>query len=264
MSAFLRAQHYGKGRVEMAGHSQFKNIMHRKGAQDAKRAKIFTKLIRELTVAARISPDPGSNPRLRAAIAAARAQNMPKDNIDRAIKRGSGEGDGSNFEEIRYEGYGPGGVAVIVETLTDNRNRTAAEVRAAFTKFGGSLGESGSVGFMFDRIGAISYPADAADADTMFEAALEAGAEDCTSTEDGHEIVCAPEDFNDVRDALEQRFGPAASAGIIWRPQNTVSVDEDKARTLFKLLETLEDNDDVQRVSSNFEVSDEVMQKLSA
>ncbi len=248
----------------MAGHSQFKNIMYRKGAQDAKRAKVFTKIIRELTVAARIGPDPEANPRLRAAIASARAANMPKDTMERAVKRGAGGDDGVVMEEIRYEGYGTGGVAIIVETLTDNRNRTVGEVRSAFTKFGGSLGETGSVAFMFNHLGSIQYDATVADADAMFEAALEAGAEDCTSDEDGHEITCATEDFNDVRDALERAHGTAQSAGLSWKPQNTVQIDEEKAETLFKLLDILEDNDDVQRVSSNFEVSDDVLRKLSA
>ena len=248
----------------MAGHSQFKNIMYRKGAQDAKRAKVFTKIIRELTVAARISPDPESNPRLRAAIASARAANMPKDNIDRAIKRGSGGDDGDALEELRYEGFGPGGIAVIVETLTDNRNRTVGEVRSAFTKYGGSLGENGSVAYMFNHVGAVQYPPDAASADDMFEAALEAGADDCESTDDGHEVVCSVDSFNDVREALEARFGDPQSAGLIWKPQTVTDVDEEKAESLFKLLEVLEDNDDVQRVSANFNVSDDVMQRLSA
>ncbi len=249
----------------MAGHSQFKNIMYRKGAQDAKRAKVFTKIIRELTVAARSGgPDPASNPRLRAAVAAARDANMPKDNIDRAVKRGAGGGEGEALEEIRYEGYGPGGVAMIVEALTDNRNRTASDVRAAFGKHGGSLGETGSVAFMFDRVGSIQYPAEAATADEMFEAALEAGADDCESATDGHEVTCASESFNEVRESLVASFGNPRSAGLDWKPQNVVEVDEQKAETLFKLLEVLDDNDDVQRVSANFDVSDEIMQKLSA
>ncbi len=249
----------------MAGHSQFKNIMYRKGAQDAKRAKVFTRLIRELVVAAKTGqPDPDANPRLRSAIAAARAANMPKDNIERAIKRGAGGGEGDNFEEIRYEGYGPGGIAVIVEALTDNRNRTASEVRAAFSKHGGSLGETGSVSFMFDRIGSITYPAAVASGDEMFEAALEAGAEECLSDEATHEVQCAPDDFNEVREALEASLGAAEQAGLMWKPQNTIQIGEDQASTLFKLLEALDESDDVQRVSANFEVSDEVMAKLSA
>jgi len=248
----------------MAGHSQFKNIMYRKGAQDAKRAKLFTKLAREITVSVKEGgDDPSANPRLRAAIIAGRKENMPNDNINRAIKRATGEGAAEVFEEIRYEGYGPGGVAVIVEALTDNRNRTASEVRAAFSKHGGSLGETNSVSFMFDRVGVVEYPADAADADAMFEAAVEAGADDVQTTDNGHEVICAIENFNTVRDALEGDFGEAREAGLVWRPQNTVEIDEDKAGTLLKLVDTLDDNDDVQKVHSNFEVSDEVMAKLA-
>jgi YebC/PmpR family DNA-binding regulatory protein len=248
----------------MAGHSQFKNIMHRKGAQDAKRAKIFTKLIRELTVSARSGlPDPATNPRLRAAVIAARGANMPKDTIDRAIKRGAGGEDGANYEEVRYEGYGPGSVAIIVEGLTDNRNRTASEVRTAFTKSGGALGESNSVSFMFDRVGAIRYTAASADADTMLEGAIEAGADNVESDEEGHEITCAPDDLAQVRDALEARFGAPDYARLDWKPQTLVAVtDEDTAKTLMKLLETLEDNDDVQRVQANFEIPDAIMERL--
>jgi YebC/PmpR family DNA-binding regulatory protein len=239
--------------------------MYRKGAQDAKRAKKFAKLGRELTVAAKMGlPDPDMNPRLRTAINAARAENMPKDNIERAIKKGAGGDDDTAYDEMRYEGYGTGGVAVIVDALTDNRNRTAAEVRAAFTKFAGSLGETGSVNFMFNRIGAIRYPGDVADGDTMFEAGVEAGADDVKSSDAGHEVVCAADAFNDVRDALVERFGEPQSAGLEWSPLNTVEISEDQASTLFKMIDTLEDNDDVQTVSTNFEVSDEVMQKLSA
>ncbi len=249
----------------MAGHSKFKNIMHRKGAQDAKRAKVFAKHIRELTVAAKTGlPDPDMNPRLRTAIAAAKAVNMPKDNMERAIKKGAGGGDDTNFDEVRYEGYGPGGVAIIVETLTDNRNRTAAEVRAAFTKYGGNLGETGSVGFMFDRVGFVEFALDAAEADEMFEAALEAGASDVESGEDGHEIICDPDDLGTVRDALEAKFGTPTDARLDWKPQTTTELDEEKAGTLLKLLDVLDDNDDVQRVASNFEVSDDVMERLSA
>ena len=249
----------------MAGHSQFKNIMHRKGAQDAKRAKVFTKHIRELTTAARLGlPDPDMNPRLRSAIIAARAVNMPKDNIERAIKRGAGGEDGINYEEVRYEGYGPGGVAVIVEALTDNRNRTASEVRAAFTKHGGALGETGSVAFMFDRIGLIRYGAEAGGTDDVFEAALEAGADDVASDDEGHEITCAPDDFNTVREGLEKALGDAEASRLDWRPKTTTELDEDKARTLFKFLDVLDDSDDVQRVACNFEVSEEVMAALSA
>ena len=249
----------------MAGHSQFKNIMYRKGAQDAKRGKVFTKLIREITTAARAGmPDPDANPRLRSAIIAAKAQNMPKDTIDRAIKRGSGEDGGDNFEEIRYEGYGPGGVAVIVEALTDNRNRTASEVRTAFSKHGGALGETGSVAYLFDRVGLIHYPVDASDAEAMFEAALEAGADDVQSDESGHEILCAPDDLSAVRDALEESFGAADAARLDWKPNVTVDVDEDHAATLLKLLGVLDDNDDVQRVMANFDVAEDVLERLSA
>jgi YebC/PmpR family DNA-binding regulatory protein len=248
----------------MAGHSKFKNIMYRKGAQDKKRAKVFTKLIRDLMVATRAGlPEPEMNPALKAAVIAANAANMPKDNIERAIKRASGEGDGAAYEEIRYEGYGPGGVALIVEALTDNRNRTAGEVRSAFTKFGGSLGETNSVSFQFERVGVIIYPVDAADADTMFEAALDAGAGDVESSEDGHEIIFAPDDFGDVRSALEERFGKAEQADLTWRPQITVPVDDDKVETLFKLIEVLDDNDDVQSVSANFDIDDAVLERLT-
>ena len=249
----------------MAGHSQFKNIMHRKGAQDAKRAKVFTKLIREITVAAKSGlPDPDMNPRLRAAIAAAKAANMPKDNIDRAVKKAVGGDDDTDYSEIRYEGYGPAGVAVIVEALTDNRNRTAAEVRATFGKFGGSLGETNSVSFMFNRVAEVAYPADAASADDMFEAALEAGAENVESDSETHAVTAAVDDFSAVRDALEERFGTPASAGLVWRPVSTVALDEDSASTLLKLLDALEDNDDVQGVSANFDIPDEVMARLTA
>jgi YebC/PmpR family DNA-binding regulatory protein len=249
----------------MAGHSQFKNIMHRKGAQDKKRAKIFTRLIREVMVAAREGlPDPEMNPRLKAAVAAAKAQNMPKDNIERAIKRATGEGDGAAYEAIRYEGYGPGGVALIVEALTDNRNRTASEVRAAFSKNGGSLGETGSVSFQFDRVGSIAYPAGVASAETMFEAALEAGAADVMSGENGHEVVCPPDELNAVRDALEARFGAPEQAELIWRPQNTIPVDEETADALFRLMEALDDSDDVQSVAANYEIDDATMERLTA
>ncbi|MGF1477718.1 MAG: YebC/PmpR family DNA-binding transcriptional regulator [Geminicoccaceae bacterium] len=248
----------------MAGHSQFKNIMHRKGRQDAKRAKTFTRLTREVQVAAKLGlPDPDSNPRLRMAIQAARAANVPKDNIERAISRASGA-DGENYDEVRYEGYGPAGVAVIVEALTDNRNRTAAEVRSTFSKLGGSLGETNSVSFQFDRIGQIHYPADAGSPDKVLEAAIEAGAEDCESGEEGHEISCAPDDLNAVREALEQTLGPADNAILGWRPQVMVPVDGDKAETLVKLLDTLDDNDDVQRVVANADFPDDFLERLSA
>src|SRR5579863_1177750 len=249
----------------MSGHSQFKNIMYRKGAQDKKRAKVFTKIIRELTTAARSGlPDPAANPRLRAAILAARQANMPKDTVDRAIKRGAGGEGGEAYDEVRYEGYGPGGVAVIVEALTDNRNRTASEVRAAFAKSGGALGETGSVGFMFEHVGEVVYPVAAASADDMLEAAIEAGAGDVESDDDGHVVSAAPEDFNGVRDALEARFGPAESARLVWRPKTNAAIDEEVAATLFKLLETLEDSDDVQNVYANFDVGEDVLARLSA
>jgi YebC/PmpR family DNA-binding regulatory protein len=248
----------------MAGHSQFKNIMYRKGAQDAKRAKVFTKLIRELTIAARTGlPDPAMNARLRSAMIAARAANMPKDTMERAIRRGSGEEGGDQYEEIRYEGYGPGGVALIVEALTDNRNRTASEVRAAFGRAGGSLGESGSVSFLFDRVGLVHYPEAAAAPDAVFEAALDAGAEDVTSGETGHEIWCLPDDLGQVRDSLEQRFGPPDAARLDWKAKTLVPIGEGDAESLFKLLDVLDDNDDVQRVAANFEVADEIIERLS-
>jgi YebC/PmpR family DNA-binding regulatory protein len=248
----------------MAGHSQFKNIMHRKGKQDSVRSKMFSKLAREITVAAKTGmPDPDMNPRLRLAVQNAKAQSMPKDNIERAIKKASG-GDAENYDEVRYEGYGPGGVAVIVEALTDNRNRTASSVRSIFTKAGGALGETGSVSFSFDRAGEIVYKVDAGDADTVMEAAIEAGAEDVESTEDGHTIYCGFEDTNEVAKALEAALGEAETVKSVWRPQNTIPVDEDKAESLMRLIGNLEDDDDVQNVYSNFEVSDEVMAKLSA
>ncbi|KKJ76287.1 transcriptional regulator [Kiloniella litopenaei] len=249
----------------MAGHSQFKNIMHRKGAQDKKRAKIFARHTREIMVAARSGlPDPEQNSTLRNAIMAARAANMPKDNIDRAIKRVAGGEDVANYEDVRYEGYGPAGVAVIVDASTDNRNRTASEVRTAFSKLGGNLGETGSVSFMFDRVGSLTYPASVADADAMFEAAVEAGADNVESTDDDHEIICDPSDFADVRDALIEKFGPPTELGLQWKPQNTISLNEDQASTMLKLIDTLDDNDDVQNVSANFEIDDEIMAKLTA
>jgi YebC/PmpR family DNA-binding regulatory protein len=249
----------------MAGHSQFKNIMHRKGRQDAQRAKIFTKLIREITTAARLgSPDPNANPRLRAAVIAARDANMTRDTIDRAIKRGSGSDADATYDEVRYEGYGPAGVALIVEALTNNRNRTAGEVRSIFAKHGGNLGETNSVSFMFERKGAILYAAKAASADAMFEAALDAGADNVESDANGHEITTAPEDFAGVRDALEGKFGPAREAKLQWRPLNTVPVEGDAADSLLKLIDVLEDNDDVQVVSANFEMSDDTLAKLTA
>jgi len=249
----------------MAGHSQFKNIMHRKGAQDAKRGKMFTKLIRELTTAARHGlPDPNANPRLRAAIQAARAANMSKDTMDRAIKRGAGGEDDTNYEEMRYEGYAPGGVAVIVEALTDNRNRTASDIRSAFTKFGGNLGETNSVSFLFERKGVVAFPLAVATPEAMFEAALEAGADDVTSDAEGHEVVSTAESFPAVRDALEACFGAPSLARVSWRPLTTVPVDAATAETLMRMLDLIEDNDDVQTVSANFEIADEVMARLTA
>jgi YebC/PmpR family DNA-binding regulatory protein len=249
----------------MAGHSQFANIMHRKGAQDKRRAKLFSKLVREMMVAARQSPDPAANPRLRAAIVAAKAVSMPKDNIERAIRRGSGKEEGVVYEELRYEGQAPGGVAVIVEALSDNRNRTNTEVRTIFGKNGGKIGDLNSVGFLFSRVGAIVYSTGAASADAMFEAALEAGAQDVASDDARHEITCAPEDFATVRDALHAKFGDAQSARLNWKPNMTVPVaDEAVARDLFKMIEALEDNDDVQTVYANYEIPDDLMQKLAA
>jgi YebC/PmpR family DNA-binding regulatory protein len=249
----------------MAGHSQFKNIMYRKGAQDKKRAKVFTKLIRELTTAARSGlPDAAANPRLRAAVVAARQANMPKDTVERAIRRGAGGEGEEAYEEVRYEGYGPGGVAIIVEALTDNRNRTASEIRAAFTKAGGALGETNSVSFLFDRVGEIVYPAGAASAEDMFEAAIEAGADNLESDPEQHLVTCLPEDLNAVRDALERRFGAAQSARLVWRAKTAAPVEEGAAPILFKLLEALEDSDDVQNVYANFEVADDVIARLGA
>ncbi len=248
----------------MAGHSQFKNIMHRKGRQDAVRSKIFSKLAREITVAAKMGmPDPNMNPRLRLAVQNAKAELMPKDNIARAIAKASG-GDAENYDEVRYEGYGPGGIALIVEALTDNRNRTAANVRAAFTKAGGALGETGSVSFMWDRAGQIFYPAAAGSADKVMDAAIESGADDVESDEEGHTILCGFEAVNEVSKALEASLGEAESVKIIWKPQNNVPVDEDRAQSLMKLVATLEDDDDVQNVYANFEVDDATLAKLSA
>jgi len=248
----------------MAGHSQFKNIMHRKGRQDKVRSKLFSKLAREITVSAKLGlPDPGMNPRLRAAIIAARAENMPKDNIERAIKKAQG-GDAESYDEVRYEGYGPGGVAVIVEALTDNRNRTASEVRATFTKSGGNLAETGAVSFMFDRVGIIEYETGMASADQMLDAAIEAGAEDVVSNTNGHEIYTTQESLREVAKALEAKFGEPRKAALTWKPQNTISVDDEQGEKLLRLIETLEDNDDVQNVYANFEVSDALVVKMSA
>ncbi|OQW45902.1 MAG: transcriptional regulator [Proteobacteria bacterium SG_bin6] len=246
----------------MAGHSKFKNIMHRKGAQDKKRSAMFSKLSREITVAAKMGlPEPDMNPRLRAAINAAKAQSMPKDNIQRAIDKAS-KGDGENYEEVRYEGFGPGGVSLIIEALTDNRNRTATNVRTAVSKNGGNLGASGSVSHGFSRLGLITYPASAGDAERLFEAALEAGADDVTSGDDGHEIWTSIEALHEVAKALTPVLGEPEGAKLAWRPGTTVSVDEAAAAQLFKLIDTLDDDDDVQQVWGNYEVSDEVMAKL--
>ena len=248
----------------MAGHSQFKNIMHRKGRQDAVRSKMFSKLGREITVAAKMgTPDPDMNPRLRLAINAAKAQSMPKDNIARAVNKAA-VGDTESYDEVRYEGYGPGGVALIVEALTDNRNRSASNVRAAFTKAGGALGESNSVAFMWDRVGEIYYLQGAGSADKLMDAAIEAGADDVVSDEEGHTIYCAFENVSEVSKALEGTLGEAESVKIIWKPKNNVPVDEDRAQSLMKLVATLEDDDDVQNVYANFEVDDETLAKLSA
>jgi YebC/PmpR family DNA-binding regulatory protein len=246
----------------MAGHSQFKNIMHRKGRVDAVRSKVFGKLAREITVAAKLgTPDPAMNPRLRAAMLAARAENMPKDNIERAIKKATG-GEGENYEEIRYEGYGPGGAALIVEAQTDNRNRTASDVRSAFTKSGGSLAETGAVAFLFDRVGVIAYPPEVADADTMLEAAIEAGADDVRSDADGHEVTCAQDSYGEVSKALEARFGEPRRTGLIWKAQTTIEVDDEAGEKLVRLVEVIEDQDDVQNVYVNFALSEALMAKL--
>ncbi len=238
--------------------------MHRKGAQDAKRARVYAKIIREITVSAREGlPEPASNPRLRAAVAAALKANMTRDTIDRAIKKAAGAGVGEDYQPVRYEGYGPFGVAVIIEALTDNRNRTAAVIRSAFNKHGGALGETNTVSFMFNRIGAVFYQPNAADADSMLEAAIEAGADNAESDEEGHEITMSPDDFFAVRDALEARFGAPAEAKIEFRANMTVMLDEEKAAAVLKLLDVLEDDDDVQNVYANFEVPEDVMQKLT-
>jgi YebC/PmpR family DNA-binding regulatory protein len=247
----------------MAGHSQFKNIMHKKGKQDAIRSKLFSKLAREITVAAKAGlPDPIMNARLRAAVLAAKAENMPKDNIDRAIKKASGA-DSENYDEVRYEGYAPGGVAVIIEALTDNRNRTAGEVRSYFTKAGGSLAETGAVSFMFDHVGLIEFGQKVASEDAMLEAAIEAGADDVASTEDAHEIITSVENLRDVAKKLEEKFGDSRKATLIWRAQNTLKVDDEAGEKILKLINALEDNDDVQNVYANFEISDTLMAKLT-
>ena len=246
----------------MAGHSQFKNIMHRKGRQDAMKSKLFGKLAREITVSAKLgTPDPAMNPRLRAAVVAARAENMPKDNIERAIKKALG-GEGDNYDEIRYEGYGPGGVAVIVEALTDNRNRAASDIRSYFTKSGGNLGETGSVSFMFDRVGIIEYDRSAASDDGMLDAAIEAGADDVISGEGGHEVYASPDSFHEVAKNLEAKFGEPRKAALTWKPQNTIAVDDETAEKLLKLMDLLNEHDDVQNVYANFEISDALMAKM--
>ena len=248
----------------MAGHSKWANIQHRKGRQDAARSKLFSKLAKEITVAAKMGdPDPDKNPRLRLAVKEAKASSVPKDVIDRAIKKSQG-GDAENYDEIRYEGYGPGGIAVIVEALTDNRNRTASNVRSYFSKFGGNMAETGSVSFMFDRKGEVVYGPEAGNADAVFEAAIEAGAEDVESSEDGHIIWCEAADLNEVSTALEAALGEAESTKLVWKPQNSIEVDENSGATLMKLIGALEDDDDVQTVTANYDMSDEVMELLSA
>jgi YebC/PmpR family DNA-binding regulatory protein len=248
----------------MAGHSQFKNIMHKKGKQDAARSKLFSKLSREITVAAKLGmPDPNMNPRLRMAVLAARAENMPKDNIERAINKAS-MGDSDNYEEVRYEGRGPGGTAVIVEALTDNRNRTGSNVRSYFTKAGGELGATGSATFGFSRVGEISYPPAAGSADKVMEAAIEAGADDVASDENGHVVICGFDALNEVSKALETILGAPASAKPVWKPNAMTPLDEERAGSMMKLIEALDNDDDVQNVFTNFEVSDEVMAKLAS
>jgi YebC/PmpR family DNA-binding regulatory protein len=248
----------------MAGHSQFKNIMHKKGKQDAVRSKLFGKLAREITVSAKMGlPDPAMNPRLRAAVIAARAENMPKDNIERAIKKAIG-GEGENYEDFRYEGYGPGGVAFIVEGMTDNRNRTAADIRSYFTKSGGNMAENGAVSFMFDHVGLVEFEAKVADADAVLEAAIEAGADDVNSSDGGHEIWCEHTVLAEVTKVLEVRFGEPRKAKLVWRPQNSVAVSDENGEKIAKLLENLEEHDDVQEVYGNFEMSDALMAKLGA
>jgi YebC/PmpR family DNA-binding regulatory protein len=248
----------------MAGHSQFKNIMHRKGKQDAARSKLFAKLAREITVAARTGlPDPEMNARLRLAIQNARAENMPKDNVERAIKKAQG-GDVENYDEIRYEGYGPGGVAIIVEALTDNRNRTGGAVRAVFTKYAGNLGATGAVSHMFSRVGEIVYPASAGTPDALLEAAIEAGADDVASDDSGHTIVCAFDTLGTVSSALEATLGAAQSVKAVWKPVTTTPLDEDNAGSILKLIAALEDDDDVQAVFANFEIDEATMGRLTA
>jgi YebC/PmpR family DNA-binding regulatory protein len=246
----------------MAGHSQFKNIMHKKGKQDAIRSKLFSKLAREITVAAKMGlPDMAMNARLRSAVLAARAENMPKDNIERAIKKAAGA-DGENYDEVRYEGYAPGGVAVIVEALTDNRNRTAGEVRSYFSKAGGALAETGAVSFMFDRVGLIVFDRKVASEDAMLEAAIDAGADDVVSGPEEHEVITSVESLREAQKALEAKFGEPRKAAIVWRPQNTVAVEDEAGEKILRLIGALEENDDVQNVTANFEISDALMTKL--
>ncbi|MCO6381347.1 YebC/PmpR family DNA-binding transcriptional regulator [Oceanicola sp. 502str15] len=248
----------------MAGHSKWANIQHRKGRQDAARSKLFSKLAKEITVAAKMGdPDPDNNPRLRLAVKEAKSQSVPKDVIQRAIDKSQAAG-GDDYKEIRYEGYGPGGVAVIVEAMTDNLNRTASTVRSTFGKHGGNLGETGSVGFMFERKGQVTYPASVGDEDTVMMAAIEAGAEDAESSEEGHVIWCADTELNEVSTALEAELGESETAKLVWRPTTTTELDLEGMQKLMRLIEVLEDDDDVQRVTANFEVSDEVMEQLDA
>ena len=260
-STFQRQAHEGKG---MAGHSQFKNIMHKKGRQDAIRSKLFSKLAREITVAAKMGlPDPAMNARLRSAVIAARAENMPRDNIERAIRKASGA-DAENYDEVRYEGYAPGGVAVIIEALTDNRNRTAGEVRSYFTKAGGALAETGAVSFMFDHVGLIEFDKKVASEDEIMEAAIDAGADDAVTGEESHEIITALEDLRGVAQTLEGRFGEPRQAKMVWKPQNLIAVDDEAGEKILKLVDALEENDDVQTVYANFEISDALLAKLGA
>ena len=248
----------------MAGHSKFKNIQHRKGAQDKKRAKIFARLTKEVMVAAKMGmPDPDANPRLRTAILAARAQNMPKDNIERAIKKSADDAD-TNYDEVRYEGFGPAGIGIIVETLTDNRNRTAGDVRSTFSKNGGNLGETGSVSFMFDKVGAIEFDADVADAEAVFEAAIEAGADDVDSSGDGHEIISAADELHAVMTTLQGALGEPRGATIVWRAQNDIAVEGEAAEKVLKLIDALDDVDDVQNVYANFDISEDLLEQLSS
>jgi YebC/PmpR family DNA-binding regulatory protein len=247
----------------MAGHSQFKNIMHRKGRQDAMKSKVFSKLSREITVAAKLGlPDPAMNARLRMAIIAARAENMPRDVIERAIRKATGS-DSENYDEIRYEGYGPGGTAIIIEAMTDNRNRTASDIRSYFTKAGGNLAETGAVSFMFDKVGVVEFDAATASEDAMLEAAIEAGADDAQSDEAGHTVICAMTALNEVSAVLEARFGPPRKSAFIWKPQTMVGVDDETGEKLIKLMTLLDEHDDVQSVFSNFEVSDSLVARMA-